>query len=42
VAHLVLDANPFDNLEDGLTQLLTIVRIVKLCEAEKATLNLPL
>jgi hypothetical protein len=42
VAHLVLDANPFNNLEEGLTQPLTIVRIVKSCEAEKATLNLPL
>jgi hypothetical protein len=41
-AYLVLDANPFDNLEEGLTQPLTVVRIVKSCEAKKAALDLPL
>lgn len=41
-AYLVLNANLFNDLEEGLTQSLTIVHIVKSREAEKATLDLPL
>jgi hypothetical protein len=42
IAYLVRDANPFDNFKQGLTQPLTIVSIVNLREAEKATFELPL
>ena len=41
-AYLVLNTNPFDNFEEGLTQPLTVVSIIKPCEAEKAALDLPL
>lgn len=41
-AYLVLNANPFQNLEEGLTKLLAIVCIVEPREAEKAALDLPL
>jgi hypothetical protein len=38
----VLNANLFNDLEEGLTQSLTVVHIVKSREAKKATLDLPL
>ena len=38
----MLNANAFDNLKEGLTQPLTIVRIVKSREAKKAAFDLPL
>ena len=42
MAYLVLNADAFDNLEESLTQPHTVVCIVNSCEAEKATLDLPL